>query len=360
MEKHRKRMSHKAGLPPGSPIYVGEQKVISARAWIINYDTDSFQKQTLQTLDECLTYKDRPGVTWINIEGLHDVQFIEKLCSCFDLHPLTLEDIVNTEQRPKLEVFNGYAYIVIKMHSYDEEEQVIDTDQLSIVFGPSFVLTFEERESPVLKAVRQRLENSKGRIRGAGSDYLVYALLDTVVDHYFGVLEGIDEDMEALEEELMTNPTRDTLETIHVLKRELIYLKRTVWPIREIINGLLRDESPHIDGSNQIYLRDLYDHIVQIIDTVETFRDITSGMLDIYLSSVSNRMNEIMKVLTLFAAIFIPLTFIAGIYGMNFNPSAGPLNMPELNWTYGYPFALTLMAVIGTGLFFYFKSKKWF
>jgi len=360
MEERRKRMSHKAGLPPGSPIYVGEQKVKSVRAHLINYGKDSFQEKELHSMDECLMYKESPGITWINIDGLHDVKFIEKLCTCFNLHPLTLEDIVNAEQRPKLEVFDDYAYIVIKLHTYNEEEQIVETDQLSIVLGEAFVLTFQEREGNVLEGVRQRLRNDKGRIRRVGADYLAYALIDAVVDRYFSVLEGIDEDIEELEEELISSPSRETLETIHTMKRELIYLKRTVWPIREIISGLLRDKTHLVQESNFVYLRDLYDHTVQIIDTVETFRDIISGMLDIYLSSVSNRMNEIMKILTIFAAIFIPLTFIAGIYGMNFNTSVSPLNMPELNWTYGYPFALGLMVAVGIGLLYFFKRKKWF
>lgn len=360
MEKTRKRMSHKAGLPPGSPIYVGEQKVKSVRAFLINYGKDSFQDKTLHSMDECLVYRESPGITWINVDGLHDVKIIEKLCACFDLHPLTLEDIVNTEQRPKLEVFDEYAYIVVKMHFYNREEEVIETDQLSVVLGKSFILTFQEREGDILEGVRQRLRNNKGRIRRVGADYLAYALLDAVVDHYFSVLEIIDEDIEDLEEELITSPTRDTLESIHGMKRDLIYLKRTIWPIREIISILMRDETHLVHESNLVYLRDLYDHIIQIIDTVETFRDITSGMLDIYLSSVSNRMNEIMKVLTIFAAIFIPLTFIAGIYGMNFNTAVSRLNMPELNWVYGYPFALGLMAAVGIGLLYYFKRKKWF
>jgi magnesium transporter len=258
-----------------------------------------------------------------------------------------------------MDVFDEHLFISMKMHSYNGEAGEINSEQISLVFGQNFLLTFQERPGDVFDPVRNRLRGGKGRIRKNGSDYLCHALIDSIVDNYFKVLEGIGEEIESMDEELVTNPTPETLHKIHFLKREMIFLRKSIWPLREIIGGLEREETELIKESTNIYLRDLYDHTIQVIDTVETFRDMISGMLDIYLSSISNRMNEIMKVLTIFAVIFIPLTFIAGIYGMNFDPGKSPLNMPELGWYYGYPFALGLMAVVGIAMLFYFRRKRW-
>ena len=269
------------------------------------------------------------------------------------MHPLIQEDIVNTGQRPRAEDFEAYVFVVLKM-MYNGGKIGIVSEQVSLVLGPNFVISFQEQEGDVFDAIRERIRKEKGRIRKEGSDYLAYALLDAIVDNYFLVLEELGEEIERIEEKLVKDPTPRTLQTIHDLKRDSLFLRKSIWPLREVINGLVKSESLLIKPTTEIYLRDVYEHTIQVIDTVETFRDMISGMLDIYLSSISNRMNEVMKVLTIFAAIFIPLTFVAGIYGMNFK------YMPELEWRWGYFMVLGLMAIIGGTLVAYFKNKKWF
>jgi magnesium transporter len=359
MVKFFKKVSNKAGLVPGAPVFVGEKKVEEVSMTIIDYDKDTFEVKVSDKVEDCLPYKDKPTITWINISGLHEVSVVEKLGNCFGLHPLVIEDILNTEQQPKMDVFDDHIFIVIKIHLYNSEIRQVISEQVSVIFGKNFVLTFQEKEGDVFEPVRNRLKHNKGRIRKEGADYLMHALIDGVVDNYFKVLEGIGEEIEDMEEELITNPVPETLQKIHGLKREMIMLRKSVWPLREIISGLAREETSLIKKTTKIYIRDLYDHTIQVIDTVETYRDIISGMLDVYLSSISNRMNEIMKVLTIFAVLFIPLTFIAGIYGMNFNPEKSPLNMPELNWYFGYPLAIGLMVSTGIVMLIYFKRKKW-
>jgi magnesium transporter len=292
-------------------------------------------------------------VTWINIDGLHEVDSIEKLGKHFDLHPLVLEDILNTAQRPKVEVFDSYIFVVLKMLYLSEIKREIVFEQVSVVFGPNFVISFQEQKGDVFDPIRDRLENARGRIRKKGADYLAYSLLDTVVDSYFSILENVSEQIVVLEDELMDEPTPATLNRIHGLKREMIFLRKSIWPLREVLSGLQKAESRLIEKSTDIYLRDVYDHTIQVIDTAESMRDMISGMLDIYLSNVSNRMNEVMKVLTIFAAIFIPLTFLAGIYGMNFE------FMPELTWRGAYFVILGVMVCIGVVMLAFFKKKKW-
>jgi len=353
MSRLIKRISEKAGLPPGTLVHVGEEKVEKTKITMLNYDELHLQEEELETIDECLPVKDRPTVRWINVDGLHQVEILETIGGCFGLHPLVLEDILNTGQRPKMEDFGDYIYIVLKMlHSEDENDEIAE-EQLSLILGPSFVLSFQEREGDVFSAIRERIRNGRGRIRKMGADYLAYALLDSVVDNYFIVLEKLGEKIEFLEEELVANPTTETLHIIHGLKRDMIFLRKSVWPLREIISGLERGESALIQESTGVYLRDVYDHTIQVIDTVETFRDIISGMLDIYLSSVSNRMNEVMKVLTIIATIFIPLTLVVGVYGMNFQ------YMPELGWRWGYPIVWLVMLAIGGLMLVYFRRKRW-
>jgi magnesium transporter len=281
------------------------------------------------------------------------VGIIEKVGAHFGIHPLVLEDILHTGQRPKVEDLGDYIFIVLKMLYHDDQEDEMLGEQVSLLLGQNCVISFQEREGDIFNPIRERIRNSKGRIRRAGADYLAYALVDAIVDHYFVILEKMGEKIESLEEELVTNPTPETLQIIHKLKRNLIFLRKSVWPLREVINALERGESPLITEPTGIYLRDVYDHSIQVIDTIETFRDMVSGMLDIYLSSLSNRMNEVMKVLTIIATIFIPLTFIAGIYGMNFK------FMPELEWHWGYPTALIVMLLIVGSMFIYFRRKKW-
>jgi magnesium transporter len=348
-----KKTLKKVGLPPGTLIQVEEKKAEKVKIYIIDYDETQFQEKEAETVEECFLYKDKPSVTWINIDGVHQVEVMEKIGAHFGIHPLILEDIMHTIQRPKIEDFEDYIFVVVKMIYYDERESEIKAEQVSVILGTNFVISFQEKEGDVFDHVRERIRRNKGRIRKMKPDYLAYSLIDTIVDHYFIVLEKLGEKIEGMEEELVTNPTSATLQTIHTLKRELIFLRKSIWPLREVISILERGESTLIDESTGIYLRDVYDHTIQVIDTIETFRDMVSGMLDIYLSSISNKMNEVMKVLTIIATIFIPLTFVAGIYGMNFK------YIPELEWDWGYFAVLFLMGVIGLGMVMYFRNKKW-
>jgi len=353
MPKLIKQRSKKAGLAPGTLVHIGEKKTQELKITIMDYDDAHFQEKGIKAIEECFLFKDIPTVTWINIDGLHQVEIIEKLGECYGLHPLVLEDILNTDQRPKMEDYGEYLYIVLRMLNYNDKSSEIESEQVSLILGSNFVISFQEPEGDVFDPIRERIRNGKGRIRKMGADYLTYALLDAIVDNYFIILEKLGEKIEFLEEELVTRPTSETLQTIHYLKREMIFLRKAVWPLREVIGGLERGEPPLVKGTTRIYLRDVYDHTIQVIDTIETFRDMVSGMLDIYLSSVSNRLNVVMRVLTIIATIFMPLTFIAGIYGMNFK------YMPELEWRWGYPVIWFVLVFIGGSMLIYFKRKKW-
>jgi len=353
MPKLTGKRSKKAGLPPGTLVHTGEKKAGEVNISVIEYDEANFQKRELKTIEECFLLKDRPAVTWVDVEGIHQIDNIQKLGDCYNFHPLVLEDILNTDQRPKIEDHETYLYIVLKMLHYEEKAEVV-MEQVSLILGTNFVFSFREGMGKnVFHSVRERIINSKGRIRKMGADYLLYTLIDTIVDNYFVILEKMGENIERLEEELIKDPTKQTLHRIHQLKREMIFLTRAVWPLREVINVMERGESPLIKDSTRIYLRDIYDHTIRVIDSIETFRDLLSGMLDIYLSSISNRMNEIMKFLTIVGTIFIPLTFVVGIYGMNFE------YLPELKWHFGYFAVLGFMAVVGISMLVYFKRKKW-
>ena len=353
MPQLTKKRSRKSGLPPGTLVHIGEKKAETLKITIMDYDEVHFEEKEIKTIDECFIFKDKPTVTWINIDGLHQVAILERMGECYGLHPLVLEDILNTDQRPKMEDYGEYLYIVLKDLDYDDKSSQIEPEQISLILGPNFVFSFQEREGDTFGTIRDRIRNSKGRIRKMGADYLAYSLLDSIVDNYFIILEKLGEKIEFLEEKLVTQPTPETLQIIHHLKREMIFLRKAVWPLREVINGLERGESSLIKESTRIYLRDVYDHTIQTIDTIETYRDMVSGMLDIYLSSVSNRLNSVMKVLTIIATIFMPLTFLAGVYGMNFR------FMPELEWRWGYPFIWLVMVGIGVFMFLYFKKKRW-
>lgn len=348
-----KQRSKKAGLSPGTLVHVGEKKVESVRLTYLDYDEQKIEEKHVSAIEQCFPFKETPTVTWINIDGLHDIEMIEKLGREFDLHPLILEDVLNTGQRPKFEDFGKNFFIVLKMLSYDEELHAVESEQVSLIVGANFVISFQERIGDVFEPIRGRIRNNKGRIRKMKADYLAYALVDSVVDSYFAILERVGEKIESMEEELVSEPTENTMQQIHLMKREMILLRRSVWPLRETINGFQRSESDLIGEVTSVYLRDVYDHTIQIIDTIESFRDMVSGMLDIYLSSISNKMNSVMKVLTIIATIFIPLTFVAGIYGMNFE------SMPELKWKYGYAAVWIVMLAIGAIMLIYFRRKKW-
>lgn len=347
------KRSNKTGLPPGTLVHIGEKKVEKARITIIDYDEVEFQEEEVETVKECFPFKDKPTVMWINIDGIHEIKIIEEIGKHFDIHPLILEDVLNTGQRPKMDDFENYIFIVLKMLYYGEDTKEIKTEQVSLILGLNFIISFQEKEGDVFNPVRERIRNSKGRIRKMGSDYLAYALVDAIVDNYFIILEKVGEEIEFLEEELVTDPRPETLQSIHRLKREMILLRKSVWPLREVIDALKRGESSLIHESTGIYLKDVYDHTIQIIDAIETFQDMISGMLDTYLSSISNRMNEVMKVLTIIATIFIPLTFIAGIYGMNFE------YMPELGWHWGYFMVWFIIIIVTISMIFYFRRKGW-
>lgn len=349
-----KKRSRKAGLPPGSLIHIGDKKKEEVKITVIDYDEGNFQEKVISEIQECFTFKDKPTVTWINVDGVHKVEIPEKIGECYGFHPLIIEDILNTDQRPKMEDFGDYIYVVLKMLNLDSRTNSIISEQISLILGPNFVISFQEgREGDVFNPVRERLRAGKGKIRKMGADYLAYSLIDSIVDNYFIILEKLGEKIESLEERLVTNPTGNVLREIHNLKREMLFLRKSVWPLREVISTMAKGESSLIHPSTGIYLRDIYDHTIHVVDTIETFRDMVSGMLDIYLSSISNRMNAVMKVLTIIATIFMPLTFLAGVYGMNFK------NMPELEWKFGYPMIVLVMLIVAVIMLYFFRKKKW-
>ena len=347
------KRSKKTGLPPGSLVHVGERKVEKTLITVIDYDGDNVFEKEVETVEECFRFRETSTVTWINVDGVHDSEIVEKLGSHFGLHPLILEDIMTTSQRPKMEDLGDAVYIVLNMVEWGSGDPDLVTEQMSLVFGKNFVLSFQERPGDTFDPVRERIRKGKGRIRKMGPDYLAYTLIDAVVDDYFVVLERMGEQIEEIEDELVADPKKATLNEIHAMKREMIFLRKSAWPLREVISRLERAESPLIQKTTGIFFRDVYDHMIQVIDNIETFREMLSGMLDMYLSSVSNRMNEVMKILTIIGTIFIPLTFIAGVYGMNFK------FMPELEWRWGYFLLWGMMLAVGISLLVYFKRKKW-
>lgn len=351
--KFFKKASQKTGQSPGTLIHVGEQKIDKARITLMNYDPDRLEEKVLERIEESFACKDSPPVSWINIDGLHEVEVIEKIGNHFGLHPLTMEDIVNTGQRPKLEDSEDYIYLVFKMLKFDEQNSHLSAEQVSLILGPHYLISFQETEGDVFNFVRQRIRKGRLQIRKSGPDYLAYALIDAVVDHYFLILEKMGGKIEHYEEQLHEEPTPEILQGIHDLRREMIYFRKQAWPIREVLSTWQKTESALIQDDNKAFIRDVYDHTIQVIDTIESFRDIISGMTDLYLSTASNKMNEVMKVLTIMATIFIPLTFVAGIYGMNFK------YMPELEWKWSYPILWVVLIVIFLGMLFYFKRKKW-
>jgi magnesium transporter len=353
MPKLVKKRSKKAGFPPGTIVHIGNKRTEKTKITIVDYNEEQFQEKEAKSIKECFPYKDKPTVTWINIDGVHEVKIIEELGKNYNFHPLILEDIVDTDQRPKIKDFGDYIFIILKMHYYDKENNEIKIEQVSLIFGKNYVISFQEREGDVFDSIRERIRNNIGRIRKARADYLIYALMDAIIDNYFTILEKLGEETEDLEAKVIKNPVPANLQIIYRLKSELIFLRKSVWPLREVISILEKGEPALIDKSTNIYLRDIYGHTIQVMDTVETLRDVISGTLEVYLSSVSNRMNEIMKVLTIIATIFIPLTFIVGIYGMNFQ------YMPELKWVWSYPVVLLGMLIIGIIMVFYFRRKKW-
>ncbi len=348
-----KRMSKKTGLAPGTLVHIGEKKVPKTSIKIIGYNPETVREKSAETADGCFERMENEQVTWININGIHDTRVAETVGRHFAIHPLVLEDIVHAGQRPKIDDYEDYVYLVLKMLTWDEDACEVMAEQVSIVLTRDSVVSFQETEGDVFSAVRGRIRKSVGRIRRMGPDYLCYALLDAIVDNYFVILEKIGERIEAIEDELMENPTPETLRKIHKMRGEMLFLRRAVWPLRDVVGSIERGKVSSMSDATEPFYRDLYDHTIQVIETVETCRDLVSGMLDMYMSTISNRMNEVMKVLTVIATIFIPITFIAGIYGMNFK------FMPELEWRFAYPAVWIAIVVTAGVMLVYFRHKRW-
>ncbi|MBN2601564.1 MAG: magnesium/cobalt transporter CorA [Candidatus Marinimicrobia bacterium] len=342
------------GLLPGTLVYVGDNEGVKSTIKLIDYNAEKIIETDVQNPEELIACLKKDTVSWINITGLNDLELIEKVGQIFEIHPLILEDIVNTDHHPKFEEYDDYYYSIVKMLTYNDQKKEMNSEQVSFVLGENYLITFQEIEGDVFDSIRERLRKNKGRVRRENADYLYYTLLDSIVDNYFLVLETIAEETEQLEDHLLIKVTDSSImQRIHQLKRQLIFMRKSVWPLREILSSIDRLESDLVKNNSKLFFRDVYDHTIQIMDTVENLRDIVTGMLDIYLSTVSNRMNEVMKVLTIIATIFIPLTFIAGVYGMNFQ------FMPELRWKLGYPLVLATMLSVGVSMLLFFRRKKW-
>lgn len=346
------KRGRKVGAGPGTLVHIGERPETAAVIRVIDYDHGMIQERQLVDPGDCMAHRGGESVSWVNVVGVHQPELVEALGKEFDLHPLVVEDVLNTDQRPKMEDYDGYVYVVLRMLRYDSGQQQIHSEQLSLILGRNFVLSLQESPGDVFDGVRERLRSGR-RVRSMHADYLAYSLLDAVVDHYFVLLEKLGDQVEALEDELIMKPVPATLGRIHHFKREMLMLRKSVWPLREVLSRLSRDENPLISSDTRLFLRDVYDHTVHVLDTIETIRELLVGMLDLYLSSVSNRMNEVMKMLTVIATLFMPLTFIAGVYGMNF------VFMPELHWPWAYPAVLVSMLLIALGLVVFFRRRHW-
>ena len=348
-----KKQSKKAGLPPGSLVHVSDVVQEKIKISLMDFNAEHLIERTDISIEECLKFMNNSStITWINIRGIHDPTIIESLGKHFQFHSLILEDVMNASQRSKLDDYKDYIFIVVRMLYYSDKKGVQD-EQVSIVLGKDYVISFLEDSIDIFGSVRARIRNENKRIRTLGADYLCYALIDSIVDQYFVILEAVDKEMEVLEESLIAKPESTIMRKIQHLKREIILLRKSVWPMREVINHFRRIDSTLVSEDTQVYMNDVYDHTIQAIDTIESFRDVASGLLEVYLSGISQHMNEIMKVLTIVSTIFVPLTFIASIYGMNFD------YMPELRWKWGYPFVLLTMLSVACVMLYNFYRKKW-
>jgi len=348
-----RRATKAPGSAPGTLVHSGERKAESVVISMINYDRASINEVTLARIEDCFADAEDARVAWINVDGLHDVSVVEAVGDRFGIHRLALEDVLSTHQRPKVEDYEGHSLIVLKMLFFDAETESLTAEQVSLIIGEGFVFSFQERQGDVFEPVRHRLRAGKGKIRTMGADYLTYALMDAIVDSYFQIMEEVGDRIEELEAQVFDEPQIDILHRIHRLRREMLVLRRAIWPLRESLGLLYRGEVDTVHEETQVYFRDVYDHSVQVIDAVETLREVLSGAMDLYMSGVSNRMNEVMKVLTIISTIFIPLSFFAGLYGMNFQ------YMPELGVPWAYPALLGLMVAIALGMLFYFRRKEW-
>lgn len=347
-------VSAKRGQPPGTMVYTGLRRDEPLRISLIDYGADSINEQVDARIEDCIPCKDSTTVSWINIDGLNDTSVIEQVGDVFGIHPLVLEDILHTTQRPKLEDNSEYLYLVARMLYIPSGSDEIQSEQVSFILTDNCLISFQERAGDVFDGIRDRIRNNHGRVRKMGADYLLYALMDSIVDNYFLIMETTGEKIEAIEQSMMENPDEVLLNELYRMKRELLYIRKSTWPLREAVGGLERGESALLKKKTSPFIRDLYDHTIQVIDTVETFRDMLSGVQDLYLSSMGQKTNQVMQVLTIIATIFIPLTFVAGIYGMNFE------DMPELHWKYGYPAVWGVMLILTAGMVVYFRRKTWF
>jgi magnesium transporter len=359
MTRPTSRASKKLGLKPGTVVYVGKERAEDVHIDIIDYTDSECDEKRVSTAEECFPYKESTTLTWINVHGIHNAELVEKIGHHFGIHPLALEDIVNTGHRPKLEDADDYIFIVLKMLYRNAKTADLTAEQVSVLFGKGWVITFQETGEDVFDTVRSRIKKTVPRVRFMTADYLAYTLLDAVVDHYFIALEQLSDEIEILDDAVSDDPSPEHLGKICDLKRQLIFMRKAVWPLREVIGGIERLDSELIRESTGPYVRDLYEHTIHVIDTVEIFRDMVSGLLDLYHTGVSNRMNDIMKVLTIFATIFIPLGFLAGVYGMNFDTSASPFNLPELGSRFGYPMFWGVALMVAGGLLWFFRRKNW-
>ena len=348
-----KRYTQKVGQPPGTLVYLGEEPTEPVRITIIDYDETRLEEEEVQTVQACVPFIDTETVTWIQIEGIHEIPIIEEIGKCFGVNPLLLEDLMSPTQLPKIEVSEDYVLIILKSLEYDSVSETVSREQISLVIGPNFVLSLQENYSEIFASIQNRLRNAQGRIRRMQPGYLAYALIDIIVDHYFIVLDQVNERIQVLEEEIMKDPSPEVFAKVNVLRAEQLLLRRPILPLRDVLIEILEDEIPFLGEDMHLYFRDVYDHLIQVIQMLEVVRSAVSGLFDVYTSAVSHRMNEVMKVLTIVATLFIPLTFIAGIYGMNFE------FMPELEKQWGYPIVLLVMAGIGIAMFVYFKFRKW-
>lgn len=353
MARFLKNKEATLGKAPGELVFIGEEKVQEATIRVIDYDRDNLSEKELYDIRDGLPYKETETVTWLNINGLHDTELIRQVGKVFNLHALVLEDVVNTGQRPKMEEYDDYLFFVIKMIRYDENEGLIKSEQLSMILGKSFVVTFQEQPGDVFEPVRDRIRKQKGRIRKVGIDYLAYALLDTIVDNYIFIIERLGEKIEDIEDEILDNPTQDVLTRINNYKREMNYLRKSIRPAREFMLHLAKLDSDLIQDETTPFLKDLLDLASQAVEVIDTYREMLSDHLNIYNTGVNNRLNEIMKVLTIFSAIFIPLTFIAGIYGTNFD------NLPELHYPYSYFIMWTVFLIVSLAMLRFFRRKNW-
>ncbi|MDD2195926.1 MAG: magnesium/cobalt transporter CorA [Bacteroidales bacterium] len=362
INKRKVSRRKKPGDPPGTIIHTGERVLDDILITVHDFDEKHSISLPVKEVEKLSPFLKSKSKTWIQVRGLHDIDKLKSIWNYFSLHPLVQEDIVSTNQRPKIELYSDFIFIVLRSltpRSINGDSININNEQISIVLGKNFVLSFQESNEPIFEPIIKRLELEGTRLRKLGPDYLAYALLDCIVDHYYSTLDALEGTIDIIESEIMYNPQNHHLQQIHSLRSDLVIFKKSIWSLRDGLNSLIRDDSPFVDVEVKIFIRDVYDHLIQVIDTLENIREMIYSLYDMHMSNISNRMNEIMKVLTIIATIFIPLTFIAGIYGMNFNPNSSPWNMPELNWYWGYPVSIGLMVFVTLLMLVYFKRKRW-